>query len=346
MMKIVILDNEYFEKITSKWSYYPRHRIGLQLNYEGEYFFIPITSKKMIARSAKKIDTTKYFQIGDKNGTLLISNYIYTDFHFSKILKENKTIRSEMIIIDNNKKEIIKNLRFQINFSRGRLDIEKKEIFNEFYKEKFNPSKNQMFAKRYIKEAITSMSIIEKIKSHEETIEIIIKGKFFERQDSYDVETINRLQIAWERLQYTLEKKIDSDYVIEMNRIIAGHQALKVGQFRDQKNSVSGEFVIGIPNLERIRKLLENTFCPSVDVALNLFYYIILNQWFFDGNKRTAFLMANKVLISNGLGILLISKDEREDFEKLLYKCYKKRNIENKEKFIKFLKEECIKVYS
>jgi len=345
MMKIVELNNEYFEKIKKKWSYYPQHKVGLQLYYKGSYFFIPITSQKKEYNGPSRVNQTKYVQINDKNGTLLIRNYIYTDFHFSEPLEKSKTVESEIISLKSKSEEIIKKLKFQINYSRGRLDKEKKKMFEEFYKEKFNPSKNQMFAKRYMREAMTSMSIIEKVNSYEETIDIMIDYKCFGKQGSYEVETINRLKMAWERLEYTLAEKIDSDYVIETNRIIAQHQAAVIGKFRDGENSVSGEFVIPVPNLEKIRRLLEKTIYPTIDVALDVFYSIILNQWFFDGNKRTAFLITNKILINNGFGILLILKDEQEEFEKLLYKCYAERGIKSKEKFIKFLKEECIKVY-
>jgi len=60
---------------------------------------------------------------------------------------------------------------------------------------------------------------------------------------------------------------------------------LKIGKFRDGENLVSGEFVIPVLNLEKIRILLEKTIHPIIDVALDVFYSIILNQWFFAGNK-------------------------------------------------------------
>lgn len=127
-----------------------------------------------------------------------------------------------------------------------------------------------MFAKKYMRESMTSMFIIEKV-------------------NSYEVETINRLKTAWERLQDTLARKIDSDYVIGTNRIIAQHQALKIGKFRDGENLVSGEFVIPVLNLEKIRILLEKTIYLIIDVALDVFYSIILNQWFFAGNKSKVY---------------------------------------------------------
>lgn len=44
------------------------------------------------------------------------------------------------------------------------------------------------------------------------------------------------------------------------------------------------------------------------------------SQLFFDGNKRTAMLLANKILIENGLGILAVAqKDRMEFFTKIIH---------------------------
>ena len=65
--------------------------------------------------------------------------------------------------------------------------------------------------------------------------------------------------------------------------------------------------------------------------ALSLFYHIIISQWFFDGNKRTAFVIANKILLKNGIGLLIVEDKNNEKFNQLLYDCYKQENRLNKE---------------
>ena len=73
--------------------------------------------------------------------------------------------------------------------------------------------------------------------------------------------------------------------------------------------------------------------------ALSYFCYITRTQLFIDGNKRVAQLMANKILIENGVGILSIPVDNVGEFKRLLIESYETGNSGS----IKdFLKNKCI----
>ena len=45
-------------------------------------------------------------------------------------------------------------------------------------------------------------------------------------------------------------------------------------------------------------------------------------QMFLDGNKKTSMLLANKILISNGCGILAVRESDLEEFCSLLINYY------------------------
>lgn len=147
----------------------------------------------------------------------------------------------------------------------------------------------------------------------------------------------------------TLDKKLTLDYVIDINKTIAIHQALKVGELRDSVNSVSGLFEIEIPNQEEVIKFIERinksisegNNLKIENIAICLFYTLVTNQWFYDGNKRTGFAIMNKILIQNGIGIVLITKELEEEFSKKLFNCYKERGEKSKKEFIEFLKNYC-----
>jgi prophage maintenance system killer protein len=55
---------------------------------------------------------------------------------------------------------------------------------------------------------------------------------------------------------------------------------------------------------------------------LHLFLWGTRRQLFWDGNKRTALLAANKLLVQNGSGILTISESVMAQFNDLLSTYY------------------------
>lgn len=58
--------------------------------------------------------------------------------------------------------------------------------------------------------------------------------------------------------------------------------------------------------------------------ALKMFGYLCRSQLFSDGNKRTAQLVANKMLIADGRGILAIPPECKHDFGEKLKRFYNK----------------------
>lgn len=57
-------------------------------------------------------------------------------------------------------------------------------------------------------------------------------------------------------------------------------------------------------------------------------------QMFYDGNKRTAQLLANRILIENGAGVLSIHVEDQEAFIKKLVKYYETDDEEDVSFFI------------
>ena len=351
-MEIVKLDEKYLKFIMNKINNFPEHGIGLKLYFRDKCFFIPMTSKIIESKSSHFNEINKFFKIGNKNGTLLILNYLYIDSRFTKKLTQNKTIISEHQILQNNRKTIEKKLLNQINFNKSRLDKLKLDLYNEFFILRFNPEINKKMANKYLEKALSSMSALEKINNYQKILGEILNYKVLEKVDSYEVETLIKIKSAWEKIIRDLGKPLTLEYIIEINSIIASHQALKVGVLRDIEGSVSGEFTIPIPKRDKINMLLkkinESSFYEKEEEIFKLFFSIILEQWFFDGNKRTAFSIFNKILIENGLGILLLEECNNKEFEEKLYSCYVEKykndifSEKKKKEFFIFLKEKCI----
>lgn len=67
--------------------------------------------------------------------------------------------------------------------------------------------------------------------------------------------------------------------------------------------------------------------------------YGMRTQLFWDGNKRTSTLCANKIMIENGAGIIKVPDRKLEEFNTLLTEFY---NTNNKVKIEKFIYDNCI----
>ena len=73
--------------------------------------------------------------------------------------------------------------------------------------------------------------------------------------------------------------------------------------------------------------------------AIKYMLYGIRSLLFGDGNKRTSTIIANKMMIENGKGIILVKEEYILEFNKLLTKFY---DTNNDEEIVKFIYDNCI----
>ncbi|MBO0603651.1 Fic family protein, partial [Sporosarcina sp. E16_3] len=73
--------------------------------------------------------------------------------------------------------------------------------------------------------------------------------------------------------------------------------------------------------------------------ALKYMYYAMRTQLFWDGNKRTAIVSANAIMMLNGLGIVNISEQQLEHWNQLLSEFYE---TNNDEKIIQWTYDNCV----
>ena len=348
-MRIVKLNENYLEEILKINGHINKKGIGLALNIKDNFIFIPITSQ--IKYDSEKLKHLDYplFNIGDKRkyGTLVIKDYIYIHHSIITDVDSDDRIIDEITFFKKNREFIEKKTIRRINKYKESYDKKIQEIlFNFLYKRKTEARNN---GKKYAEKLINSMAIIEKVNFTKDDLESIIEYKVMEKVDLYDVQTILNLKTAWEDIMRTLDKKLTLDYIIDINKTIASHQALKVGEIRDGINSVSGLFEVEVPNkelvlsfIDKINKIItEGNSIKIENIAISLFYTLVVNQWFYDGNKRTGFAIMNKILIQNGIGLVLITEELEKNFSEKLFLCYKEKGEKSKREFIEFIKNYC-----
>lgn len=158
-----------------------------------------------------------------------------------------------------------------------------------------------------------------------------------------DIQAILNMRDAWKYLLSTVDEPLTMEYWCKLNELIARNEALEWGKLRTGNVGISGtDYMPPIPQAETVsRELAEmlQSDMTATGKALHAFAWGTRGQFFWDGNKRTSLMLANKILIMGGAGILTITDQYIERFNMLLLDYY---NTGDSEKLKKFLYEHAI----
>lgn len=154
-----------------------------------------------------------------------------------------------------------------------------------------------------------------------------------------DIQAILNMRDAWKFLLSTVNEEVTFEYWCKLNEYIARNEALEWGKLRTGNVGISGtDYEPPIPNKEKTIKKLENILStPDVsatDKALEAFVWGARGQFFWDGNKRTSLMLANKILVSSGSGIMTITDKYMEQFNTLLLNYYNTGESEELKQFL------------
>lgn len=140
-----------------------------------------------------------------------------------------------------------------------------------------------------------------------------------------DIQAILNMRDAWKYLINTIDVPVTLEYMCKLNEFIARNEALEWGKLRTGKVGISGtDYDPPVPNSEDVSRELAQILSEgsTTEQALNAFAWGTRGQLFWDGNKRTSMTLANKILISDGAGILTITDKHMERFNSLLLDYY------------------------
>ena len=123
----------------------------------------------------------------------------------------------------------------------------------------------------------------------------IFDGRAPEGMSVDDIVTVNNIKRAWRFLLENIDYPVDWQYIREYNRIIGEGLVRDAGRLREYGVRIGGTgWVPEIPTVEspqeRVRGILEES--EGEDTAMLLFGAVTRGQWFSDGNKRTALMVA------------------------------------------------------
>lgn len=272
----------------------------------------------------KENKSGKYLYIRKRQKNTITSTYIdkYSDLLYEsmvKVTKESKELNRLIRIID---KELI-----NLGYSN--------EPLSEHIIE------NVRFAKSNMKANIHYLAMLEGIKlSFQQTANIVDNG-IINGILAGDVQQILNLKFAWE---FILDKTIlntKSDYNVLLYIVKKINEGFfdEYGRVRGVPTRIVGSsYIPPIPNEEKIKEDIDNILnldLEPIDVAIELFLYVMKGYFFVDGNKRTAFIYVNHYLIVNGVGLIVVPYSSFTEFKKLMFDYYEDIDVVSIKNFIK-----------
>lgn len=190
---------------------------------------------------------------------------------------------------------------------------------------------NIFLAKRNIIDNIYKSAKLEGIAVTFPQTEAIYNGASAGNLKVDDIITINNLKHAWNFLFDTIDyPNVDFAYICKINKIIGANLIHQSGYIRKFDVAIGGTtWKPKMPHKEEILEELNeiHKINNATQKAITLMLYLMRRQVFIDGNKRTAILCANRVLIENGAGLVNIPVELINEFKEKLIKYYEANEI-------------------
>lgn len=202
------------------------------------------------------------------------------------------------------------------------------------FPDKYNLSlkENIFLAKKVLVAQIHNLSRFENCQTTLLQTEQIINGQNVASASLGDIQTILNLKRAY---QYVIRHisdglPIDIPLLKKINSIVAQEDSLAPGDFRTGTLGVTlvdgsrhTPPAMSEVDVQNLLGQIENRSNSTTETAIRSMLAFMRQQIFWDGNKRTATLFANALLIEKGCGILEISELQMPEFNTKLSDFYR-----------------------
>lgn len=210
---------------------------------------------------------------------------------------------------------------------------------NKYYLTK---EQNVFLAKKVLVSNIYNSARLEGIDTTYLDIKAILEGVNVPTLKLDEINCILNLRDAWNFTLSNIDTEVSLDFICKVNSYVSRNESLEWGVLRNGRVGINGVYYIpDIPKesevKEKIMQILEEPLVTKKSIDLML--YLMRSQLFWDGNKRTSMIVANKLLIENSCGIISIKEEYISEFNTLLTEYY---NTGEKEKIVDFLYEKCL----
>lgn len=201
---------------------------------------------------------------------------------------------------------------------------------------------NIFLAKRNLVDNIYASARLEGLNITFPQIKTILEGINVPNLKIDEIQCVLNLRDAWKYLTNNIEKEFNLDFICRVNEHVSRNESIEWGVLRQGEVQISGtDYIPKIPKKETVKNeilqilKIENPTERSIEYML----YGMRNQLFWDGNKRTSTICANKIMIENGCGIIKVPDNKLEEITVLLSEFY---TTNQKEQIKQFIYDNCI----
>ncbi|MCR5514067.1 MAG: Fic family protein [Bacilli bacterium] len=277
-------------------------------------------------------------EIREQNGKKLIYvHYRDNGRHYSKYVGEYSRDLFAMIATNNNTARAYKKRLREIKKELGKNNYIQEEISEDV-------AINIDLARRNLVDSVYKQAVLEGVATTYSDTETLVNGGMVNGMTAADVQKVVNLKRAWEFILSPGVILYPSNFAIvsQINGIVEEGLSFSAGRIRNVPVTIGGSsyvppFPIEDQAKEDIRNITESDKSP-LDKAIEALLYLKKRQLFLDGNKRTAVIFANHILIKNASGLIVIPSELVPEYKKLLIHYYE---TDEKEEIIRFLKEKC-----
>lgn len=201
---------------------------------------------------------------------------------------------------------------------------------------------NIFLAKRNIVDNIYSNARMEGINITFPQTKTILDGINVPNLKLDEIQCVLNLREAWKYVINHIEEEFDLNFICKVNELVARNESIEWGKLRNGNVKITGtDYTSEIPNKEEVEEKLKNILEieNTTERAIEYMLYGMRSQLFWDGNKRTSTICANKIMIHGGAGIIKVPDNCLEEFNNLLSEFY---TTNDNKKIKEFIYEKCI----
>lgn len=204
------------------------------------------------------------------------------------------------------------------------------------------------YVKQMISEFVYDMGNLENNPFTFPEVQTLLDGITVGGHKLSDQNQILNIKSSWDyvvNLSRTNSLELNKEVICDIHSKVAKDEALIVGDFRKGNIGIAGTVEYKCINYEDLEEVFKADIDKINSIDNLLERAIILNLWlsyckfFYDGNKRTARLSSNLILLSNDIGVLSIPARYKVEYNKLMLDFYETLEADE---VIKFILEKCI----
>lgn len=202
----------------------------------------------------------------------------------------------------------------------------------------YSRKENVFIAKKMLSEMIYNSAYVEGCNVTFPQTQAILDGMVVNHVKMDDIQTVINLRDAWRFVLGHLDDEINLDFICKVNEHISRNESLDWGVLRYGNVGVSGTaYHPPIPEKQDVIQMLDELrmMDDPIEYACEYFCWATRAQLFWDGNKRTSTLVANAILIKNGVGVFTIDAQTVDEFNEKLLHLYDTNDSKKLKEYIK-----------